>query len=136
MQTVSKDQNPRYWSLIKAFGDRTGVPMLLNTSFNNNNNEEPIVDSVEDAIVCYLTTELDYLVVWGLSHNEKGAASRERWGPGFPSFPAMSGCPPRPILGTQGVRRYEFGRRSTSERTSALTGIRSGCSKGLTKGPA
>ena len=61
VQTVSRDQNPRYWELIKAFGERTGVPMLLNTSFNNN--EEPIVDSVADAITCYLTTDLDYLVI-------------------------------------------------------------------------
>ncbi|HYL98668.1 MAG TPA: carbamoyltransferase C-terminal domain-containing protein [Blastocatellia bacterium] len=60
IQTVSRSSNERLWGLIKAFGNRTGVPLLLNTSFNNN--VEPIVDSVEDAIVCYLTTGLDYLV--------------------------------------------------------------------------
>jgi len=61
VQTVSQEANQKYWQIIKAFKDLTGVPMLLNTSFNNN--AEPIVDSVEDAIVSYLTTGLDYLVV-------------------------------------------------------------------------
>lgn len=61
LQTVDKADNPRYWQLIEAFGRKTGVPILLNTSFNNN--AEPIVDSVDDAVVCYLTSGLDYLVV-------------------------------------------------------------------------
>lgn len=61
LQTVSRATNPRYWELIKAFKDITGAPVLLNTSFNNN--VEPIVDSVEDSIVSFLTTGLDYLVV-------------------------------------------------------------------------
>ncbi len=61
VQTIQKRTNPLYWSLVKAFHDRTGVPILLNTSFNNN--AEPIVDSCEDAIICYLTTDLDYLVI-------------------------------------------------------------------------
>jgi len=61
VQTVSRKTNPRFWELIQAFGERTGVPILLNTSFNNN--AEPIVESIEDAIACFLTTGLDYLVV-------------------------------------------------------------------------
>ena len=61
IQTVSRQQNSRYYELIEAFGRVTGVPVVLNTSFNNH--AEPIVDSVEDAIVCYLTTGLDYLVI-------------------------------------------------------------------------
>lgn len=61
VQTVSECSNPRFWALLNAFGAQTGVPMLLNTSFNNN--VEPIVDSVEDAICCFLTTGLDKLVV-------------------------------------------------------------------------
>lgn len=60
IQTVSKKTNPKYWELINEFGKLTGVPMLLNTSFNNN--AEPIVDSVRDSVVCFLTTKLDYLV--------------------------------------------------------------------------
>jgi carbamoyltransferase len=61
IQTVSRDANPRYHALIEAFGERTRVPMLLNTSFNND--AEPIIDSVDDAVVCYLTTGITDLVV-------------------------------------------------------------------------
>lgn len=61
IQTVSRKTNERYWNLIHSFKKLTGVPVLLNTSFNNN--VEPIVDSVEDAVVCFLTTGLDYLVI-------------------------------------------------------------------------
>jgi carbamoyltransferase len=61
VHTVDQSVNPRYWRLIREFGNLTGIPILLNTSFNNN--AEPIVDSVEDAIVCYLTTGLHYLVI-------------------------------------------------------------------------
>jgi carbamoyltransferase len=61
VQTVSRDTNPRYHALIEAFGRRTGVPVLLNTSFNND--AEPIVDSVDEAVVCFLTTGIQYLVV-------------------------------------------------------------------------
>jgi carbamoyltransferase len=61
LQTVSKKTNRRFWDLIVAFGEITGVPVLLNTSFNNN--VEPIVDNVTDAIVTFLTTKLDFLVV-------------------------------------------------------------------------
>lgn len=61
IQTVSRDRNPLFWKLINEFGAITGVRVLLNTSFNNN--VEPIVDSVEDALVCFLTTDLNHLVV-------------------------------------------------------------------------
>lgn len=61
IQTVSRKTNKIYWDLIHSFKKLTGVPVLLNTSFNNN--VEPIIDSVEDAVVCFLTTGLDYLVV-------------------------------------------------------------------------
>jgi carbamoyltransferase len=61
VQTVSKITNPTYWNLINEFYNITGVPIVLNTSFNNN--AEPIIDSVEDAIVCYLTTKLNYLII-------------------------------------------------------------------------
>lgn len=60
VQTVAREQNPRYYALIEAFGQLTGVPIVLNTSFNNH--AEPIVDSLEDAIECFLTTGLDFLV--------------------------------------------------------------------------
>jgi carbamoyltransferase len=61
VQVVYRDVNEKYWRLIDAFRERTGVAVVLNTSFNNN--AEPIVDSIDDAIQCYLTTGLDYLVV-------------------------------------------------------------------------
>ncbi|WP_437315077.1 carbamoyltransferase family protein [Sorangium sp. So ce385] len=61
VQTVSERTNERFWRLIRAFGDITGVPVVLNTSFNNN--AEPIVDSVDDCVTCFLTTRLDCLVV-------------------------------------------------------------------------
>jgi carbamoyltransferase len=61
LQTVSKKTNEIFWRLINRFRTITGIPILLNTSFNNN--AEPIVESIEDAMICYLTTKLDYLIV-------------------------------------------------------------------------
>lgn len=61
VQAVSRSTNERYWSLVNEFGRITGVPILLNTSFNNN--AEPIVQTVEDAIECLLTTGVEHLVV-------------------------------------------------------------------------
>ncbi len=60
LQTVSREQNPRYWNLIHAFERRTGVPILLNTSFNEN---EPIVNTPAEAIACFLRTKMDVLVL-------------------------------------------------------------------------
>ena len=60
IQTVDRDINPLYYSLISKFKEITGVPILVNTSFNIRG--EPIVNSIEDAYKCFLTTELDYLV--------------------------------------------------------------------------
>ena len=59
-QTVSHEANPLYWNLIKEFETITGVPILLNTSFNV---QEPIVCTPEDAIKCFLKTKVDYLVL-------------------------------------------------------------------------
>lgn len=61
IQTVSKRTNEKFWRLISAFKAMTGLPVLLNTSFNNN--AEPIVNSVEDAVVSFLTTGLHFLFV-------------------------------------------------------------------------
>jgi carbamoyltransferase len=61
VQTVSRKHNPRYWSLVDAVGKHTGFPIVLNTSFNNQ--AEPIVNSVEDALACFVSTDLDYLVI-------------------------------------------------------------------------
>lgn len=60
LQTVDKVVSPRYYALIEAFRKKTGVPILLNTSFNEN---EPIVNSPHDALECYLRTNMDMLVL-------------------------------------------------------------------------
>lgn len=59
-QTVSQQTNPRFWQLIKSFEKKTGVPVLLNTSFNV---QEPIVCTPEDAIACFQRTQVDLLVM-------------------------------------------------------------------------
>ena len=60
LQTVDKNISPRYYGLIETFRKKTGIPILLNTSFNEN---EPIVNSPADALNCYLRTEMDMLVM-------------------------------------------------------------------------
>jgi carbamoyltransferase len=60
LQTVSEAHNPRYYRLISAFRELTGVPMLLNTSFNEN---EPVVCRPEEALDCFLRTKMDVLVL-------------------------------------------------------------------------
>ncbi len=61
IQTVSKHTNPRYWALLQAFKALTGYGVLINTSFNVRG--EPIVCTPEDAYRCFMSTEMDYLVV-------------------------------------------------------------------------
>jgi carbamoyltransferase len=60
IQTVSRETNPVYWNLIRAFERVTGVPVLLNTSFNEN---EPIVLQPDEALDCFLRTRMDVLVL-------------------------------------------------------------------------
>jgi len=60
-QVVEKNTNARFWSLLNAFNQLTGIPVLLNTSFNVKG--EPIVCSPEDAIKCYLNSGIDILVM-------------------------------------------------------------------------
>jgi carbamoyltransferase len=59
-QSVSKDINGPYWQLIKEFQKITGVPVVLNTSFNEN---EPIVCTPAEAVDCFLRTKMDVLVM-------------------------------------------------------------------------
>lgn len=61
LQTVARQDNPAFYSLIEAFGAETGVPVLLNTSFNVNG--EPIVETPEDAVHCFMGTEIDALLI-------------------------------------------------------------------------
>ena len=60
LQSVDSEVSPRYYSLIEAFRKKTGVPILLNTSFNEN---EPIVNTPEEALNCFLRTNMDMLVL-------------------------------------------------------------------------
>ena len=60
LQTVSRQTNPRYYRLIETFRNLTGVPMVLNTSFNEN---EPVVCEPKEALDCFLRTKMDVLVM-------------------------------------------------------------------------
>ena len=68
LQTVYRATNSRFWQLIEAFRALTGVPMLLNTSFNEN---EPVVCCPEETLECFLRTGMDLLVLgnWFLSRD-------------------------------------------------------------------
>ena len=61
IQTVHQDSNLKYYSLLKKFKEKTGCPILINTSFNVRG--EPIVNTPTDAFNCFMGTELDYLVI-------------------------------------------------------------------------
>jgi hypothetical protein len=61
VQTVRQETNERLYQLIKEFDALTGVPVLLNTSFNVKG--EPIVEAPRDALQCFLSTGIDYLVL-------------------------------------------------------------------------
>jgi len=86
IQTVERSTNPRYYGLIEEFGRQTGVPVLLNTSFNRT---EPIVASPEDAIECYLRSGMDVLVLGDYYTTDRPAATVDRSEPSaIPETPA------------------------------------------------
>jgi carbamoyltransferase len=60
LQAVHRETNPLYHRLIELFAERTGTPVLLNTSFNEN---EPIVESPEQAMDCFARTAMDAVVI-------------------------------------------------------------------------
>jgi carbamoyltransferase len=60
LQTVSRTSNPLYWKLLRTVGELTGVPIVLNTSFNDN---EPIVCRPEEALDCFRRTQMDVLAI-------------------------------------------------------------------------
>src|SRR4029077_16979321 len=60
IQTIDRAANSRYYGLIEEFARLTGIPVLLNTSFNR---KEPIVASPKDAVACYLQSGIDVLVL-------------------------------------------------------------------------
>ena len=61
VQTIHPETNPRFYDLISHFEEKTGCPVLINTSFNVRG--EPIVHTPADAFRCFMRTEMDYLVV-------------------------------------------------------------------------
>jgi len=61
IQTVRRETNPLYWEIIEAFREKTGCPVIVNTSFNVRG--EPIVCSIEDSYRCFMRTEMDALVL-------------------------------------------------------------------------
>jgi carbamoyltransferase len=71
LQTVDEHRNPKLYSLLRTFHDKTGCPFLINTSFNTN--DEPIVNSPEDAVKCFLSTNIDYLVMHDFIFKKPGA---------------------------------------------------------------
>jgi len=72
LQSVSRSQNQRYYDLIKAFGEITGVPIVLNTSFNEN---EPVVNTPAEALDCFLRTRMDVLVMGNTITTRRASAS-------------------------------------------------------------
>jgi carbamoyltransferase len=60
LQTVTREENPLYYDLIQTFEKKTGLPVILNTSFNEN---EPIVCTPEEAIDCFQRTKMDALAI-------------------------------------------------------------------------
>ena len=80
IQTVEREANPRYYDLIESFGRLSGVPVLLNTSFNK---QEPIVTRPEEAISCFLRTDMDVLVLGNYYTTARPVASVERARRGF-----------------------------------------------------
>jgi len=73
IQTINRAQHPRYYDLLKAFHARTGVPVLVNTSFNTRG--EPIVCSPRDAVECFWTSPLDALAIGPFLLQKQGAIS-------------------------------------------------------------
>ena len=71
LQTVNEHQNPRFYKLIREFGRQTRVPVLLNTSFNEN---EPIVCRPREALDCFLRTRMDLLVMGNFMIRRNGEA--------------------------------------------------------------
>jgi len=80
VQTVNKETNPDYWKLLRAFKEKTGCSVLVNTSFNVRG--EPIVCTPGDAYACFMKTEMDYLVIENFflkKTDQPGRDNPEKW---------------------------------------------------------
>ncbi len=76
VQTVTRDANPRFYELLETFGRLTGVPVLLNTSFNV---QEPIVCSPDEAVRCFQRTRVDWLVLGNLLVGRPARTSQQHY---------------------------------------------------------
>ena len=74
VQTVERESNPRFWKLLKVFGEITGVPVLINTSFNEN---EPIVATPREALDCFARTDMDLLVMGPFIADKRSLVPRQ-----------------------------------------------------------
>ena len=95
VQTVTREVNGPYYELVRAFGDRTGVPILLNTSLNVMG--EPIVETPEDALWCLLLTQLDACVFEGAIVTKK------------PGYESLGDLYPYFLVGPGDIRRPPAG---------------------------
>ena len=80
IHTVNRLTNPRYYELIKAFKQKTGCPVLINTSFNVRG--EPIVCTPQDAFRCFMRTEMDILVLENqilYKQSQNASKNKENW---------------------------------------------------------
>ncbi len=80
IQTVHKETNPRYWTVINAFKIKTGYGIIVNTSFNVRG--EPIVCTPSDAYKCFMRTEMDYLIINNFlldKREQPDWQNRQRW---------------------------------------------------------
>ena len=75
IQTIDRTQNARYYGIIEEYAKITGIPVLLNTSFNR---QEPVVNSPEHAISCYLRTDMDVLVLGNYYSTDRNQAAIAR----------------------------------------------------------
>jgi carbamoyltransferase len=90
---VRKDRNPGFYRIIEAFHRRTGLPAIINTSFNIH--EEPIVNSADDCVRAFLAGNLDYLAIGphlvkhprGITHDLQPVARRTPAMAGTQSYP-------------------------------------------------
>jgi carbamoyltransferase len=75
IQTIEREQNRRYYGVIEAYAKITGIPVILNTSFNR---QEPVVNAPEHAISCYLRTDMDVLVLGDYYTRDRNPQAIER----------------------------------------------------------
>ncbi len=127
VQVVEPTDNPDFASLLTAFGQRTGIPVLLNTSFNTN--AEPIVQSLDDAVACLLTSQLGALAVGPyLVRRREGADAAQA------ALDTMPVClrPLCEVIDADGVPGVQ--RRGRPQRRTAISGATVGVLHGGTAG--